>query len=64
MCIVIQVSYCVGIAGATGYAGGRITAICALDNLGKGTAGAAIQCLNLALGLPEDAGLSTVGVVP
>ncbi|MDO5025848.1 MAG: N-acetyl-gamma-glutamyl-phosphate reductase [Trueperella sp.] len=44
--------------------GGRITAVCALDNLVKGTAGAAIQSLNLSLGLAEDAGLSTVGVAP
>ena len=36
----------------------------ALDNLTKGTAGAAVQCLNLALGLPETTGLSTVGVAP
>lgn len=36
----------------------------AIDNLTKGTAGAAIQCLNLALGLPEDAGLSLSGLAP
>lgn len=30
---------------------------CAIDNLVKGTAGQAIQCANLALGLPETAGL-------
>jgi len=28
-----------------------------LDNLGKGASGAAVQNMNLALGLPEDAGL-------
>lgn len=44
--------------------GERITAICALDNLVKGTAGAAIQSLNLALGLPEETGLSATGVAP
>ncbi len=43
---------------------GRILVIAAVDNLAKGTAGAAIQCMNLALGLPESAGLSTVGVAP
>jgi N-acetyl-gamma-glutamyl-phosphate reductase len=43
---------------------GRVVAICALDNLVKGTAGAAIQSLNLALGLPEDTGLTTIGVAP
>ena len=43
---------------------GRLVAICALDNLVKGTAGAAVQSLNLALGLPETQGLSTIGVAP
>ena len=36
----------------------------ALDNLVKGTAGAAIQSANIALGLPETAGLSVDGVAP
>ncbi|HZK06323.1 MAG TPA: N-acetyl-gamma-glutamyl-phosphate reductase [Actinomycetaceae bacterium] len=43
---------------------GRVIAMCALDNLGKGTAGTAIQSMNLALGLPESTGLTTVGVAP
>lgn len=43
---------------------GRVVAICALDNLVKGTAGAAIQSVNLALGLPEGLGLSVNGVAP
>ncbi|WP_255595285.1 N-acetyl-gamma-glutamyl-phosphate reductase [Cellulomonas sp. C5510] len=43
---------------------GRVVAVCALDNLVKGTAGAAVQSLNLALGLPERAGLTTEGVAP
>ncbi len=43
---------------------GRVVAICAIDNLGKGTAGAAVQSMNLALGLPEHLGLTTVGVAP
>jgi len=43
---------------------GRLVAVGAVDNLTKGTAGAAVQCANLALGLPETAGLSTVGVAP
>jgi N-acetyl-gamma-glutamyl-phosphate reductase len=42
----------------------RIVAICALDNLTKGTAGAAIQSTNLALGLPETTGLPIAGVAP
>jgi len=43
---------------------GRLVAVAALDNLTKGTAGGAIQCMNLALGLPESLGLSTAGVAP
>ena len=38
--------------------------IAAIDNLTKGTAGGAVQSMNLALGLPETDGLSTVGVAP
>jgi N-acetyl-gamma-glutamyl-phosphate reductase len=43
---------------------GRVLAIAALDNLGKGAAGQMIQCANLMLGLDETAGLSQVGVWP
>jgi N-acetyl-gamma-glutamyl-phosphate reductase len=43
---------------------GRVVTVTALDNLVKGTAGAAVQSLNLALGLPETTGLSTEGVAP
>lgn len=43
---------------------GRLVAVAALDNLTKGTAGGAVQCLNLALGWPETLGLPTVGVAP
>lgn len=43
---------------------GRLVVVAAVDNLTKGTGGAAVQCLNLALGLPETMGLSTVGVAP
>ncbi|MCV7152822.1 N-acetyl-gamma-glutamyl-phosphate reductase [Mycobacterium pyrenivorans] len=39
-------------------------AIAAIDNLVKGTAGAAVQSMNLALGWSETDGLSTVGVAP
>ncbi|MFF3245973.1 N-acetyl-gamma-glutamyl-phosphate reductase [Streptomyces sp. NPDC002870] len=45
-------------------AAGRIIAISAIDNLTKGTAGGAVQSMNLALGLPEGTGLSTTGVAP
>jgi len=42
----------------------RLVVVAAIDNLTKGTAGAAVQCMNIALGLPETTGLSTVGVAP
>lgn len=42
----------------------RVVAISAIDNLGKGTAGGAVQCANLALGLPETTGLTQDGVAP
>ncbi|MFC7865419.1 N-acetyl-gamma-glutamyl-phosphate reductase [Streptomyces murinus] len=45
-------------------AAGRIIAISAIDNLTKGTAGGAVQSMNLALGLAETTGLSTIGVAP
>ncbi|MYU47659.1 N-acetyl-gamma-glutamyl-phosphate reductase, partial [Streptomyces sp. SID7803] len=45
-------------------AAGRIIVISAIDNLAKGTAGGALQSMNIALGLPEDTGLSTIGVAP
>ncbi len=45
-------------------AAGRMVVVGAVDNLAKGTGGAAVQCMNLALGLPEQTGLSTVGLAP
>ncbi len=42
----------------------RLVVVAAVDNLTKGTAGAAVQCANLALGLPETTGLPVVGVAP
>ena len=39
----------------------RVVVTVAIDNLGKGTAGAAIQSLNIAMGLPEGLGLTTNG---
>lgn len=41
-----------------------VLAICALDNLTKGASGAAVQNMNLLLGLPETAGLSSIGIYP
>lgn len=43
---------------------GRLVTVTAIDNLVKGTAGAAVQSMNLALGLPETTGLTTIGVAP
>lgn len=43
---------------------GRAVAVCALDNLGKGAAGQAVQDANLMLGLDEAAGLTTQGIAP
>ena len=43
---------------------GRVVVVCAIDNLVKGTAGAALQSMNLALGLPETTGLNVMGVAP
>jgi N-acetyl-gamma-glutamyl-phosphate reductase len=49
---------------AVDQAVGRLIVVSALDNLVKGTAGAAIQSANIALGLPETMGLSVNGVAP
>jgi N-acetyl-gamma-glutamyl-phosphate reductase len=43
---------------------GHAVVICAIDNLGKGASGQALQCANLLVGFPETAGLATVGVTP
>ncbi|WP_341720403.1 N-acetyl-gamma-glutamyl-phosphate reductase [Micromonospora sp. FIMYZ51] len=43
---------------------GRLIVVAALDNLGKGAAGQAVQNANLMFGLPETTGLSTWGVAP
>src|SRR5215813_11144852 len=50
-------------AAADAHAG-RAVVVAALDNLGKGAAGQAVQAANLMLGLPETAGLSSQGVAP
>ncbi|WP_406864828.1 N-acetyl-gamma-glutamyl-phosphate reductase [Streptomyces sp. HUAS MG47] len=42
----------------------RLVCVSAIDNLTKGTAGGAVQCMNVALGLPERLGLPTNGVAP
>ncbi|SCL30328.1 N-acetyl-gamma-glutamyl-phosphate reductase [Micromonospora pallida] len=43
---------------------GRVIVVSAIDNLGKGAAGQAVQCANLMLGLPETTGLSLWGIAP
>ena len=43
---------------------GRVVVVSALDNLVKGAAGQAVQCLNLMLGIPETTGLPVDGVAP
>jgi N-acetyl-gamma-glutamyl-phosphate/LysW-gamma-L-alpha-aminoadipyl-6-phosphate reductase len=42
----------------------HVVALSAIDNLGKGAAGTAVQCLNVMLGLEETLGLETFGVHP
>jgi N-acetyl-gamma-glutamyl-phosphate/LysW-gamma-L-alpha-aminoadipyl-6-phosphate reductase len=43
---------------------GRVVSICAIDNLMKGAAGTAVQCMNLMCGFDERAGLSFPGLHP
>jgi N-acetyl-gamma-glutamyl-phosphate reductase len=43
---------------------GWVLTLCALDNLVKGASGQAVQCANIALGLPETTGLTAVGLYP
>jgi N-acetyl-gamma-glutamyl-phosphate reductase len=43
---------------------GRLVVVSAIDNLGKGAAGQAVQCANLMLGQPETLGLTAIGVNP
>jgi N-acetyl-gamma-glutamyl-phosphate reductase len=57
-------SNCVHLQVGVDERAGRLVAVGAVDNLTKGTAGGAIQSMNLALGLPETAGLPVVGVAP
>ncbi|ORV94573.1 N-acetyl-gamma-glutamyl-phosphate reductase [Mycobacterium interjectum] len=52
------------VAVAVDEAAETFVAIVAIDNLVKGTGGAAVQSMNLALGWPEGEGLSVVGVAP
>src|SRR5699024_5723903 len=49
---------------AVDAAAGRLTAVAAIDNLTKGTAGAAVQSMNIALDFAETTGLAVTGVAP
>jgi len=42
----------------------RLIVVSAIDNLGKGASGAAVQCFNLMMGFPEDEGLRTAPLFP
>ena len=42
----------------------RVVALCAIDNLMKGAAGTAVQCMNLMMGWPEELGLEFPGLHP
>jgi N-acetyl-gamma-glutamyl-phosphate reductase len=43
---------------------GTVVVLCAIDNLTKGASGGALQSANVALGLAETAGLTSVGLLP
>jgi N-acetyl-gamma-glutamyl-phosphate reductase len=49
---------------AVDAAAGRVVVVGAIDNLTKGTAGGAVQSMNLALGLDETLGLTSIGMAP
>jgi N-acetyl-gamma-glutamyl-phosphate reductase len=57
-------SNAVHVQAAADTRAGRAVVVAAIDNLGKGAAGQAIQNANLMLGLAETAGLSACGVAP
>ena len=46
------------------YYARRVIAVSAIDNLGKGASGAAVQCFNLMMGYPEDEGLRRLPTFP
>jgi N-acetyl-gamma-glutamyl-phosphate reductase len=57
-------SNCVHVTARVDPRTGWLVAIAAIDNLVKGTAGAAIQCANIVLGLDEGTGLPVTGLLP
>lgn len=54
----------VHVFGTADERSGRLVVVSALDNLVKGAAGQAVQCANLAAGLPEESGLFANGLYP
>jgi N-acetyl-gamma-glutamyl-phosphate reductase len=54
----------VHLSPAIDLSSGRVIVVSAIDNLGKGAAGQAVQNANLVLGLDETAGLSVNGTAP
>ena len=54
----------VHVQAAVDHRAQKLVAVGAMDNLAKGTAGGAVQSMNIALGLDEATGLSTIGVAP
>ncbi len=54
----------VHLQAAIDLSSGRVIVLSAIDNLGKGAAGQAVQNANLMLGLPETAGLAVDGIAP
>lgn len=54
----------VRIGAAVDRRSGQATVVAAIDNLVKGTAGAAVQSMNIALGLPEAVGLTRTALAP
>ncbi len=57
-------SNCASVTARVDDRTGWVLSLCALDNLGKGAAGQAVQCANQMMGLPETTGLPLVGVFP
>jgi N-acetyl-gamma-glutamyl-phosphate reductase len=57
-------SNAVHLQAAADQRAGRAIVLAAIDNLGKGAAGQAVQVANLMLGLPETAGLTAAGIAP
>jgi len=60
---VMGTNYCV-VHPSVDLRTGAVVVASALDNLGKGAAGAAVQCMNVRLGLPETAGLQSLALFP